>query len=790
MLPIVKFSVQRGTIMNVKSRILLTVIPLMVLFALLVNIAFGIFFQNFIKQQEEHQISTATNGLSTYIGDRLSKGQGIANDWGHWDETYDFMESKHPDYIENNLTESTFENLDLNFMVFISSDDNVVYQQFYSLENKAFVQTPPDFHITDNFISFVKLEEDVSSIKKIGGAYYFISSTDITDSSMTKAANGKMIFGREIDLSLQENLEKITGFRFNAISALENAGSISKNNILTTLSTAYSPAGDSIVIKLAIANQYRMEDSIQIDFEMPRTLYVTSMKKVADFGILNTLLFVIITLVVIMILTNYLTKPFHHLLQEVTAIDTTKDKFLRLAEKGNREFVYIRKSINNLLAKIEDHQERIKNMALYDQLTGIPNRTLFIDILRRDISLSSRTGKIIGVVFIDLDDFKSVNDTLGHEMGDELIRQISKRLSGSIRKHDTVARFGGDEFLLILNNMAEINDLQKKVEKIMDIFHEPFLLNKMEYFVTCSAGVSVYPVDGEDSETLVKNADIAMYNSKSNGKNAYLFCSQMIKEDLTEKIELTNYLYRALERKELEVYYQPQICIENKKIVGFEALLRWNHPTKGQLLPGKFISLAEHTRLINPIGKWVLETVCSQIRRWRDMGLGTMRIAVNVSLIQFLDPEFLNIVKNTIVEAEIDPKSLEIELTESIAINKALNIEPILHALKEFGVSIAIDDFGTEYSTLTRLKNLSIDRIKMDMQFVHSISKSDKDDAIAKIIIQLAKNLNMNVIAEGIETENQLNFLSMNACDEAQGFFYYRPMKAEDAEKLLMKQGA
>jgi EAL domain-containing protein (putative c-di-GMP-specific phosphodiesterase class I) len=295
-------------------------------------------------------------------------------------------------------------------------------------------------------------------------------------------------------------------------------------------------------------------------------------------------------------------------------------------------------------------------------------------------------------------------------------------------------------------------------------------------------------VDGVDSETLIKNADIAMYNSKSNGKNTYTFCSQMIKEDLTENIELTNHLYRALDRKELEVYYQPQVCMESNRIVGFEALLRWNHPAKGQLLPGKFIGLAERTRLINPIGKWVLETVCKQISLWNNMGLGSIRIAVNVSLIQFLDPDFLSIVKNTVSDTQIDPKSLEIEITESVAINKSLNIEPILHALNELGVSIAIDDFGTEYSTLTRLKSLSIDRIKMDMQFVHSISKSDKDDAIARIIIQLAKNLNMNIIAEGIETENQMNFLSMNACDEAQGFFYYRPMKAEDAEKLLMEQ--
>jgi diguanylate cyclase (GGDEF)-like protein len=746
------------------------------------------FFQNFIERQEENQISIAADSLSTYISDRLMKSQGNVNDWGHWEETYHFVETKNTEYIQNNIIESTFGNLDLNFIIFVDSDNNITYQKYYSMRKSEFTEFPPDFQITSDLISLIELAEDVSSIIKIGNGYYSISSTGVTDSTMAKTSNSKMIFGREIDNLIIANMEKATGFKLRSIISLENCVVTADNEIASILSKAYSPSGDSIYIDFAIPNKYRIQDSIQMNFEMPRTIYVSSMRSVFGFAILNTILCVIATLIVIIILTGFLSKPFRDLLQEVTSIDTTKDKYAKLAETGNKEFLIVRKSINHLLSRIEENQDKIANLALYDQLTGIPNRTLFNDILRRDISLSSRTGKMIGVIFIDIDDFKAVNDTLGHEMGDELIRQISKRLSNSVRKHDTVARFGGDEFLLILNNMSEIDDLQNKVKKIMDIFLEPFILNKMEYFVSCSAGISVYPADGEDSETLVKNADIAMYNSKSNGKNAYSFCSQMIKEDLTEKIELTNYLYRALERKELEVYYQPQICIENKKIVGFEALLRWNHPTKGLLLPGKFISLAEHTRLINPIGKWVLETVCKQMKRWNDMGLGEMRIAVNVSLIQFLDPDFLNIVKNTILETKVDPQTLEIEMTESIAINKSLNIEPILHALKEFGVSIAIDDFGTEYSTLTRLKNLSIDRIKMDMQFVHSISKSEKDDAIAKIIIQLAKNLNMNVIAEGIETENQLNFLSMNACDEAQGFFYYRPMKAEDAEKLLLEQ--
>lgn len=774
--------------MKVKNKILLTVIPVIILFAMLMNIVFGIFFQNFVILQEENQIKTATDSLSTYISERLVNGQGNVKDWGNWDDTYYFIENENPDYISGNLTDTTFNNLDLNFIIIVNADNDIVYQQYFSLEENEFSEFPVKFNIKDNQILFSKLQPFTSSIMKIGDIYYFVSSTDVTDSAMTLPANGILIMGRECDSSIIEKVETITGWEYSSVNNLENFESIADGSVISTLSKTYSPSRDLIYISLAIPNEYRIQDSIQIDFEISRALYISAMKSAFGFGVFNTVLSIIIAIIIVMVLTNSLTKPFDSLVHEVSSIDTSKDKYTKLSEKGNREFVYLQKSINNLLFKIEDNQARISNLALYDQLTGIPNRSLFNDILKRDISLSSRTGKILGVVFLDLDDFKSVNDTLGHEMGDELLKQVSNRLSSSIRKHDTVARFGGDEFLLILNNMIDINDLQNKVGNIMEIFNEPFILDSLEYFVTCSVGVSVYPVDGEDYETLVKNADIAMYNSKNSGKNAKTFSTLLMKEDLNERIELTNYLYRAQERDELEVYYQPQINVTNEKIIGFEALLRWNHPTKGLLLPGKFINLAEQTRLINPIGQWVIETVCKQIKRWDDMGFSAIRIAVNVSLIQFLEPDFVNMVKNIIIESGINPQSLEIELTESVATKNALNIEPILVNLKAIGVSIAIDDFGTEYSSLTRLKNLSIDRIKMDMQFVHSISKSDKDDAIARIIIQLARNLNLNIIAEGIETENQLNFLSMNACDEVQGYYYYRPMKAAEAEKLLLEQ--
>lgn len=774
--------------MKVKNKIFLAVIPMMIIFAIASNAAFGLFFKNFVLNQEQQQVEVVSSALTAYLIEHKHSGLGRVNDWGHWDDTYEFISAGDPSYIENNLGEATFENLSLSFMLILDNNGIVLYQQYFSQDDMKFIPFPSDFVVSEDIKSILYKSDDYSSILKISDSFYFVHSSDVTDSTSTTASVGKMIMGRSLDSGIIATIESMTGSSFQSINLIEDAESVfaSGEKVLTAIS--YSDSNNEVHLKLSIADDYRVQDSFFIETKIPRTMYMNSMRNYITFGTLNTLFFVLVTFILIIFLTNFLSKPFEKLLREVHTIDTSKEKYTKLEEIGDKEFHYLRKSVNSLLVKIEENQDRIVSLAMYDQLTGIPNRTLFSDILQKDISLSSRTGKMLAVIFIDLDDFKSVNDTLGHDFGDELIRQVSQRLLKSVRKHDTVSRFGGDEFLLILNNLSEVDDLQKKVSIIMQIFSEPFILNEMEYFVSGSIGVSIYPLDGDDADSLIKNADIAMYHSKNNGKNAFSFSSQMMKEDLSERIELTNFLYRALDRGEFEVYYQPQLLTDSKRIVGFEALLRWNHPLKGQLLPGKFIRLAEQTRLINPIGKWVLESVCNQIKRWNDMGYKTIRVAVNVSLIQFLDPDFLNIVKQVINDSKINPSSLEIELTESIATNKSINIEPILRSLKEIGVLIAIDDFGTEYSSLTRLKDLSIDRIKMDMQFVHSISKSEKDDAIAKIIILLAKNLNLNIIAEGIETERQMNFLSVHACDEVQGFLYYKPMCAEDAEKLLLEQ--
>ena len=433
-------------------------------------------------------------------------------------------------------------------------------------------------------------------------------------------------------------------------------------------------------------------------------------------------------------------------------------------------------------------QKEIEHLAYYDHLTGLPNRLMLLNRLNLAIDLAKRIEKPIGILFMDLDGFKVVNDTMGHVQGDELLKAVASRLHKLVRKSDTVARMGGDEFIIMAQNLGRADKIERIAEKIFEVFKKPFLLNNQEVYMTASIGISLFPADGESGEMLIKNADLAMYDAKEKGKNQCAFCTSIMKELVAENMMLSNGLYRAMERNELEVYYQPQISFLSGKIVGLEALLRWNHPDLGVVSPEKFIHLAEQTGLIIPIGAWVLRQVCQQNKTWQDAGLPLIRIAVNLSIVQFQNPEIVNEIQGILAEADLPPQYLELEITESIAMRDTSFIIKVLSAFKKIGVYLSIDDFGTEFSSLKCLKLLPIDRIKIPMPFIQGINRDEKDEAITKAIIVLAKNMGMDIIAEGVETVQQQAFLSQQQCDVMQGYYYYKPMPEKEIEKILWQQ--
>jgi len=430
-------------------------------------------------------------------------------------------------------------------------------------------------------------------------------------------------------------------------------------------------------------------------------------------------------------------------------------------------------------------ESKIQQLINYDSLTGLPNRSLLHDRLQLAIAQASRDRQQLGVLMLDLDRFKSINETLGHRTGDILLKEVARRLLACIRDSDTLARLGGDEYVAILTGVANEESIATVAKKILAIVAEPFYIDGNEIFTTCSIGIATYPMDGEDSHTLLKHADQAMYRAKEVDRNNFQFFSREMNNLVLERMMLENSMRKGLERGDFFLVYQPQVDARSGEIFGMEALLRWNHPDMGLLPPDKFIPLAEENGLIIPLGEWVLRTACRQNKIWQEQGLPPVRVAVNLSAKQFGQYHLDEVVASTLLETGLDAEWLELELTESAIMKDADKNIALLAKFKEMGISVAIDDFGTGYSSLSYLKNFPISRLKIDRSFVRDITTNPDDAAIARIIIDIARALNLNVIAEGVETRAQMQFLSFNNCVEMQGYHFSRPVPAEEFAEFL-----
>ena len=434
-------------------------------------------------------------------------------------------------------------------------------------------------------------------------------------------------------------------------------------------------------------------------------------------------------------------------------------------------------------------EQRVHHVAQHDALTGLPNRSLLQDRLGQAVAWSSRNGRPVWVMLLDLDRFKYVNDSMGHKAGDVLLMTVAARLRAALRDTDTVARLSGDEFVAIL---AEDNEALTPaiVQRVMDAVARPILLGSREFLVTCSVGVAVFPSDGTPADSLIEHADIAMYRAKKLGRNNFQFYTPAMNEESLERVRIESGLRCALERNEFVLHYQPQVDLKSGRIVGMEALIRWQHPELGMVPPARFVCVAEDTGLIVPIGAWVMRTACAQNKAWQDAGLGRMRVAVNLSARQFGAADLVPGIEAALRDTGLDAGCLELELTESLFMGDITPAVELLHSMKALGVKLSIDDFGTGYSSFSYLSRFPIDVLKIDRSFVADITHDANDAAIVDSIIALAHNLRLSVIAEGVETGEQLDHLRRQGCDEMQGYYFSRPLPADAFEQLLRKQAA
>lgn len=477
---------------------------------------------------------------------------------------------------------------------------------------------------------------------------------------------------------------------------------------------------------------------------------------------------------------DYITKPMD--LRHVEAAVKRALKHGRLLQEKQR----YKEQLEDLL---RERTAQVNQLSFYDACTDLPNRFLFEDRLSQALGAAQETH-IIAVVFLTLDQFKKVNDTFGHDRGDLLLSLTAARLKEVVSDRETVARFGNDEFALLLTQIADPHDVTDLVDRIVESMKVPFDIEGNEVFATLSAGVTFFPEHGKDKQTLLKNAGTALYRAKRAGGNNHKFYSRDMHERASKRLRLESNLRRALENDEFVLVYQPRVAIDTQKITGVEALIRWEHPELGLISPAEFIPLAEDTGLIIPIGEWVLREACEQNRKWQAQGFEPFRVAVNLSARQFQQPDISRVVVRALEAARISPQHLELELTESSIMNNVDFAVKVLTDLKQMGVEITVDDFGTGFSSLSYLKRLPIGALKIDQSFVRDSTTDPDDAALVMAVVTLGHNMRLKVIAEGVETEEQLRFLNLLRCDEVQGYLFSRPVPADDLLQMATKTGS
>ncbi len=519
---------------------------------------------------------------------------------------------------------------------------------------------------------------------------------------------------------------------------------------------------------------------IILEIGIPTDIYMAPLKDIFIKLFILGLVFIVIGIFLSSKLGNSITQPI------LTLFDRVKN------DKNEQEVLCSPLGTNDELEELakafDERSLLLQHQAQYDALTELPNRLLFLDRLEQSIKNAVNSREKFAVLFLDLDYFKEINDSFGHDFGDKLLIIVGEYLQNVVRGIDSVARMGGDEFTIILNNLKDENELVSILQQVMQVFSKPFTIAHKKFYVTCSIGIAMFPLHGKSPESLLKNADAAMYKAKEQGRANYQFYTNDMTQKAYERITLETELRQAIVNEEFEVYYQPQVSIKTNKITGMEALIRWNHPKLGIVQPAKFIPLAEETGLIVEIDRQVMKTAMRQYKKWAEEGLAAGVLSLNLSMLQLNHNDFVDFVSDMINISKMETKNIMLEVLETQVMKNPEQAIIILQKLKDLGIKIAIDDFGTGYSSLAYLKRLPIDKLKIDQSFVMDVLENNDEKELTRAIISIAKNLNLEVIAEGVETQEIAEFLFLNGCHEAQGYFYYKPMAAAIVTNILRSQ--
>ncbi|MDH4945033.1 EAL domain-containing protein [Sulfurimonas sp. C5] len=645
---------------------------------------------------------------------------------------------------------------------------DVLYLNIVDFDGRAIFQTQENIPLYNE-------SSRLRAALALGKVSYFIEDNDdklviIAPIEYYNTTQGAAIVVFKIDEIANRVLTNNTDIYIKLFHNEQNIFSRNFDEDITYHSSVQDTHQDSLLKQLGVVLQ----------IGVPTNIYLAPLKEILLKLILVGLVFTVVGIILSNLLADTITQPILTLVNRVKNVENKSEVFC--SPLGTND------ELEELAKAFDERSLLLQHQAQYDSLTDLPNRLLFLDRLEQSIKNSVRTKEKFAVLFIDLDHFKEINDSFGHHFGDKLLMIVGEYLQRAVRVSDSVARMGGDEFTILLSNLDNQHDILSILQKIMNIFKEPFIISHHQFYITCSIGITLFPLHGKTSEELLKNSDAAMYKAKEKGRNTYQFYTNDMTEKAFERITLETQLRQALVNQEFEVYYQPQVDIPSSKIIGMEALVRWNHPKMGLVPPFKFIPLAEDTGLIVEIDRQVMLDSMKQFQQWINDCFDVGTLSINLSIVQLNQEDFIEFVKKAINVSKISTDNLMFEVTETQVMKNPEHAIIMLQKLKDLGIRLAIDDFGTGHSSLAYIKRLPIDKLKIDQSFIMDALVDKDDQELTKAIISIGKNLNLEVIAEGVETQQIAEFLVSNGCTEAQGYFYYKPINSETLTEILKSQ--
>lgn len=855
------------TTFNIKPqlKILLIIFAAFTLLFLILLIGSKLILLDSFLELEKNDMARNVERVLNAYNDELSQLSTINGDYAGWDDSYKFILGENPGFVDANLPDTIFPQLQINIMVYVTNEGKIVFSRGYDLANESVMPVPKSFlnYIGNN--SFLNTHKDpksiISGILTLPEGGLMISSRPVLTNEFTGPINGALIIGRylnshELDeLALKTRLS-LKIYKYDE-KQIPDEIILVRNQLSDKRSVLIQPLNKEIIGGYALINDIFHSKAFILKLESPRSIYKQGIQTVryfilwflfggAIFSVISYLLFsklaimrrkekesekryrtvveqasegiVLVTIADKRILEgngafkkligNSAIENANCSLYDITEEERKKvDIEMERTLRGKRELrfkrsdgsivdVELSSSIithndNDVMCiVVHDITERIQferqlmHQANHDSLTGLANRNLLHDRMNQAIAMQKRKKQTVAVMLMDLDNFKIINETLGHPAGDLLLQAVAERLKGMIRSYDTVARPGGDEFIIIVAEIVNPEDVIKVAKGVLNLFLSPFRMNEHEVYVNASIGISLYPFDGDTNEILLMKADTAMYHCKANGKNNYQFFAEDMNEKVNKRHSMETKLRRAIDNGEFTLDYQPRVDLRSGKVCGMEALIRWFLPGTGYISPVEFIPIAEETGLIIPIGEWVLRTACRQNRLFQKLGY-YLQVSVNLSPRQFGQYNLIEMIRNSLEESGLTPDFLELELTEGLLMqHEEKNIQKLI-ALKEMGISLSIDDFGTGYSSLSYLKQFPLETLKIDRSFIKDIPDNHDDAVIVKTIIAMGRSMNLRVVAEGVETLAQLSFLTENQCDEIQGYYFSRPLPAEAFQELI-----